>query len=57
MEEKANFIPEIYIGENGNWYTGDTDTQVPATGPKGDKGDRGEAGPVGPQGATGATGP
>ena len=28
MEENANFIPEIYIGENGNWFLGDTDTGV-----------------------------
>ncbi|WP_157039367.1 hypothetical protein [Dorea sp. D27] len=32
MEETTSFIPEIYIGENGNWYIGKTDTLVPATG-------------------------
>ncbi|WP_304068665.1 hypothetical protein [Megamonas hypermegale] len=30
------------IGDNGNWYLGDTDTGVAAQGPKGDKGDPGE---------------
>lgn len=30
------------IGENGNWFLGDTDTGVAAQGPKGDKGDPGE---------------
>ena len=56
MEETTSFIPEIYIGENGNWYIGKTDTLVPATGPKGDKGDKGETGPMAPQGATGPKG-
>lgn len=57
------------IGDNGNWYLGETDTGKPsrgATGAKGDKGDtgatgpQGEAGPqgeTGPQGATGPQGP
>ncbi len=27
------------IGENGNWWIGEQDTGIPATGPKGDKGD------------------
>lgn len=51
-----------YIGENGNWWVGDTDTGVSATGsgeegtqgppgPKGDKGDPGEPGPQGEKGA------
>ena len=43
MEETTSFIPEIYIGENGNWYIGESDTQVPATGPEGDKGHKGES--------------
>jgi hypothetical protein len=30
-----------YIGNNGNWYIGDTDTGVKAQGDKGDKGDDG----------------
>ena len=52
-----------FIGANGNWYVGQTDTGVAATGPKGDKGDtgergpQGETGPQGPQGIQGETGP
>ena len=30
-----------YIGENGNWWIGDSDTNIAATGPKGDKGEDG----------------
>ena len=45
-----------YIGENGNWWIGEVDTGVPATGPKGDKGDTGETGPKGDKGDTGDTG-
>ena len=37
-----------YIGENGNWWIGETDLKVPA---------QGEAGPAGPQGPAGETGP
>ncbi len=37
MEENTSFIPEIYIGENGNWFINNYDTGVPATGPKGEK--------------------
>ena len=53
------------IGENGNWYLGDTDTNKPSrgeTGARGEKGDtgaqgpQGEMGPQGPQGEKGATG-
>ena len=32
------------IGDNGNWYLGDTDTNKPSRGPKGDKGDTGATG-------------
>ena len=32
------------IGENGNWYLGDTDTGMPSRGDKGDKGDKGSDG-------------
>ena len=32
------------IGENGNWYLGDTDTGKPSKGEKGDKGDKGDPG-------------
>ena len=52
------------IGDNGNWYLGDTDTGKPSRGvqgpagetgpqgPRGDTGDRGPAGPAGPNGLT-----
>lgn len=51
------------IGENGNWYLGDTDTGKPSRGEQGPKGDTGEQGPKGdtgeqgPQGLPGPTGP
>ena len=44
------------IGENGNWYLGDTDTGKPSRGDKGEKGDKGDKGDTGETGATGATG-
>lgn len=31
-----------HIGENGNWYLGDTDTGKPSRGEKGNKGDKGD---------------
>ena len=39
-----------YIGENGNWWVGDTDLGVPATGPQGEKGDKGDPGEAGVNG-------
>ena len=48
-----------HIGDNGNWYLGDTDTGKPSrgeTGPQGPKGDAGETGPQGPQGEQGPQG-
>ena len=33
-----------YIGQNGNWWIGDVDTQVPATGSQGEQGKSGENG-------------
>ena len=48
-----------HIGDNGNWFIEDKDTNVRAQGPKGDKGDvglqgiQGEQGPQGPQGPMG----
>lgn len=36
-----------HIGENGNWYLGDTDTGKPSRGEKGDKGNRGLKGDKG----------
>ena len=44
------------IGENGNWYLGDTDTGKPSRGDKGDTGAKGEKGDKGDTGETGATG-
>ena len=44
------------IGENGNWYLGDTDTGKPSRGATGAQGPQGETGAQGPQGETGATG-
>ena len=35
MNETTSFIPEIYIGENGNWYINDYDTGVRARGEDG----------------------
>ena len=45
-----------HIGENGNWWIGDTDTGVPATGPQGPTGDTGPQGPAGPAGSDGQPG-
>lgn len=48
-----------HIGDNGNWYLGDTDTGKPSRGATGAQGSQGETGPRGPAGAgmdiTGAT--
>lgn len=46
-----------YIGENGNWYVGDTDTGVQAQGPEGPAGPQGETGAQGPAGPQGVQGP
>ena len=45
-----------FIGENGNWWIGTTDTGVSAKGAKGDTGAQGEQGIQGEKGDTGATG-
>ena len=48
------------IGENGNWYLGNTDTGKPsrgATGAQGAQGPQGEKGDTGAQGPKGDTGP
>ena len=45
-----------YIGENGNWWVGETDTGVSAKGEKGEKGDQGERGEKGDQGKIGDRG-
>lgn len=39
-----------HIGNNGNWWIGDTDTGVKAKGEKGDKGEKGEKGEKGDPG-------
>ncbi len=58
-------IPVPVIGENGNWFIGNEDTEVNASGsqgipgpegPQGQKGDPGEAGPQGIQGRPGEKG-
>ena len=41
------------IGDNGNWYLGDTDTNKPSRGEKGETGARGEKGDTGATGADG----
>ena len=45
------------IGDNGNWYLGDTDTNKPSRGEKGETGARGEKGATGAQGLQGEMGP
>ena len=48
------------IGDNGNWYLGDRDTNKPSRGeqgPAGPKGDTGGTGPQGPRGEIGPQGP
>ena len=61
----SGVIATPIIGENGNWFIGNTDTGVGAKGadgatgpegPKGEKGDQGEIGPAGPQGMQGIQG-
>lgn len=39
-----------HIGDNGNWYLGDTDTGKPSRGAAGAKGDKGDTGPQGAPG-------
>lgn len=45
-----------HIGDNGNWYIGDTDTEKPSRGEKGEPGKDGEPGPPGKDGAPGEKG-
>ena len=44
------------IGDNGNWFLGDVDTNKPSRGEKGETGAQGEKGADGATGATGADG-
>jgi hypothetical protein len=46
-----------HIGENGNWFIGETDTGMPSRGEAGPAGSQGEKGETGPQGIQGETGP
>lgn len=46
-----------YIGDNGNWWIGKTDTGVKAKGDTGDVGPKGDKGNKGDQGETGQQGP
>lgn len=39
-----------FIGENGNWWIGNTDTGIKAAGARGEKGDKGDAGADGSDG-------
>ncbi len=61
----SGVIATPVIGENGNWFIGNTDTGVYAKGadgaagpegPQGEKGEQGEIGPAGPQGIQGIQG-
>lgn len=45
-----------HIGDNGNWFVGETDTGKPSRGEKGNKGDTGGKGDTGATGAKGAKG-
>lgn len=45
-----------YIGDNGHWWIGDTDTGVNAKGDKGDTGTKGDKGDKGDTGTNGADG-
>lgn len=45
-----------HIGDNGNWFIGDTDTGLPSRGIRGEQGPQGETGETGPQGEPGVDG-
>lgn len=62
----SGVIPVPVIGENGNWWIGNEDTDMKAqgdegiqgpAGPQGPKGDKGDIGLQGPQGNVGEAGP
>lgn len=59
LDDRINNIPEgkdgitPTIGDNGNWYLGDTDTGKPSRGEKGDEGQPGSDGLPGVDGADG----
>ena len=62
LDDRINNIPEgkdgitPTIGENGNWYLGDTDTGKPSRGAAGAKGDKGDPGAKGDPGEKGDKG-
>lgn len=45
-----------YIGENGNWWIGESDLEIPAQGPQGEPGQKGEKGDQGDTGIPGTPG-
>ena len=45
-----------YVGGNGNWWIGETDTGIKAQGPKGDTGEPGTSGTPGSNGQDGTNG-
>ena len=45
-----------HIGDNGNWFIGETDTGKPSRGAQGPKGETGATGATGPQGPAGPAG-
>ncbi len=45
-----------FIGENGSWWIGDTDTGIKAAGEKGEKGEKGDKGDTGAPGKDGKDG-
>ena len=47
---EIEFFDTPFIGENGNWWIGETDTGIAAAGPKGDKGDDGDTPTIGENG-------
>lgn len=51
-----SLMPEITIGENGNWFINGEDSGIKAQGPQGSEGQQGPAGEQGPQGPQGPAG-
>ena len=50
LMERFNGLEVPRVGENGNWFTGDTDTGITACGATGEKGEKGEKGDAGSDG-------
>ncbi len=53
--EKGDDGETPFIGDNGNWFIGDTDTGIKATGNDGEKGEKGDKGDDGAAGQNGNT--